>query len=279
MFLDANVFVEAGDADSQAFMVTLEMARAGKAHVSLAVTAVAPFYPYEVDGAVAMAGYGEQLAELRGVANATRDRLAALADRAGVPCVAHLLVADVETLAVQAAMLGRHADLNILGARGESADRWVWERIAESLLFDSGRALLTLPRQAEPLRANRPVAVAWNASVQAARALGEARPWLNSASEVVLLLVDPRPGETGHGEEAGADIAAHLARCGFKARVERIASAGRPAGMALQAAALDMGASLLVMGGYGHSRLREMLLGGVTRDVFAQQRLPILMAH
>ena len=106
-----------------------------------------------------------------------------------------------------------------------------------------------------------------------------AMPLLVSAQLVTVLTIDPREGPDGHGELPGADIALHLARHGVKAQIERTVSAGLPIGEALLSRAADLGADLLVMGAYGHSRAREVLLGGATRSVLRSMTVPVLMSH
>jgi hypothetical protein len=102
---------------------------------------------------------------------------------------------------------------------------------------------------------------------EAARAVGDAMPLLVSADLVTVLTIDPREGPDAHGEVPGADIAAHLARHGAKAQVERTVSAGLSVGEVLLSRVADLGADMLVMGAYGHSRARELLLGGATHTV------------
>jgi nucleotide-binding universal stress UspA family protein len=92
---------------------------------------------------------------------------------------------------------------------------------------------------------------------------------------VTVLTIDPREGPHGHGELPGADIALHLARHGVKAQIERSVSAGMPVGEVL----LSRVADLIVMGAYGHSRAREVLLGGATRSVLRSMTVPVLMSH
>ena len=100
-----------------------------------------------------------------------------------------------------------------------------------------------------------------------------------AAQSVTILVVDPRPGAAGHGELPGADIALHLARHGVKAQVETTASGGIGAGNVLLSRASDLETDLLVMGAYGHSRVRELLLGGATRTILESMTIPVLMAH
>jgi len=96
---------------------------------------------------------------------------------------------------------------------------------------------------------------------------------------VTVLTIDPREGPHGHGELPGADISLHLARHGVKVEIERTVSADLPVGEVLLSRAADLGADLLVMGAYGHSRARELLLGGATRSLLRSMTLPVLMSH
>lgn len=112
------------------------------------------------------------------------------------------------------------------------------------------------------------------------RARGQRRmPLLMSAELVTVLTIDPREGPHGHGELPGADIGLHLARHGVKAQIERTVSAGMPVGEVLLSRVADLGADLIVMGAYGHSRAREVLLGGATRSVLRSMTVPVLMSH
>ena len=104
-------------------------------------------------------------------------------------------------------------------------------------------------------------------------------PLLTAAETVTVLTIDPREGSRGHGELPGADISLHLARHGVKAEIERTVSADLPVGEVLLSRVADLGADLLVMGAYGHSRARELLLGGATRSLLRSMTLPVLMSH
>lgn len=118
--------------------------------------------------------------------------------------------------------------------------------------------------------------IGWDGSREAARAVCDAMPLLAAAAVVT---VDAEPSRTEHGEIPGADIALHLARHGVKATVERTVSAGIDVGNVLLSRASDVGADLLVMGAYAHSRVRELILGGTTRTVLETMTLPVFMAH
>jgi nucleotide-binding universal stress UspA family protein len=153
------------------------------------------------------------------------------------------------------------------------------DRRPEQVALASGRPVLIVPYAGHFDNVGRRVLIAWNATREAARAVSDAMPLLTSAELVTVLTIDPREGPHGHGELPGADIALHLARHGVKAQIERTVSAGMPVGEVLLSRVADLGADLIVMGAYGHSRAREVLLGGATRSVLRSMTVPVLMSH
>lgn len=169
-----------------------------------------------------------------------------------------------------------YADLLVLGqpGRGEAGDAPAG--FVASALIDTGRPALVVPSAGAGQRTSGKVLVGWNATPQAARAVTAALPWLRAAKQVHVLedLADPPPG--GSGE---LDIAQYLQRHGIVASVHRQRSAPAEAGDALLSFACDVDADMLVMGCYGHSRARELVLGGATRTVLETMTLPVLMAH
>jgi nucleotide-binding universal stress UspA family protein len=186
----------------------------------------------------------------------------------------------VEDLGDDALVLhSRHADLALLGRSEALAPGQVQHAAIERVLFGSGRPVLIVPGQVATATPGRRVLVAWNASREAVRAIHDALPLLGGAESVRLVAVDPVPSAAGFGPLPAADMARHLARHGLPVTAAAVASAGRETADVLLEAATDMGADMLVMGGYGHSRLSEMILGGVTRDMLSRATLPVLMAH
>ncbi len=150
----------------------------------------------------------------------------------------------------------------------------------QDLLLDSGRPVLVVPPQLQTIAIPpKRVVVAWRPTREAARAVHDAMPLLKTAEQVDVLVVDPNVGERAHGEEPGADIAAHLARHGLNVQAVMRPSLGASAGVAILDYAKHVGADLIVAGGYGHSRLRERMLGGTTRDLLHTTALPVLFAH
>ena len=172
------------------------------------------------------------------------------------------------------ARLARHFDLTILAQprerNGEDA------LMAESALLESGRPVLFVPHiQSRPPKIGR-VVVAWDGSRTAARALADAQGILEKAGAIdVVSIADPR---LGYKELPGFNITRHLARHGLNAELKRLPMSG-DIGETLLSYAADAGADMLIMGGYGHSRLREFVLGGTTRTILQSMTLPIFMSH
>ena len=181
---------------------------------------------------------------------------------------------------VDPALHARYVDLTILGQL--DPDRSEADGIGprpEHVTLASGRPILVVPYAGHFESVGRRVLIGWNATREAARAVNDAMPLLVAAEMVTVLTIDPREGPHGHGELPGADISLHLARHGVKAEIERTVSADLPIGDVLLSRAADLAADLLVMGVYGHSRARELLLGGATRSLLRSMTVPVLMSH
>lgn len=175
---------------------------------------------------------------------------------------------------------GRAADLIVLGQRDpDEIGTGAVQPRPEDVALHSGRPILVIPYAGTFEEIGWRALVGWDGSRAATRAVHDAMPLLAGASVATILTIDPQTSRQGHGGIPGVDIVPHLARHGVRAAVERASSAGIDVGNALLSRASDLGADLLVMGAYGHSRARELLLGGVTRTVLASMTLPVLMAH
>ena len=119
--------------------------------------------------------------------------------------------------------------------------------------------------------------VAWDGGREAARAVNDAMPMLERAKSVVVLTVNPKKRD--HGQEPGADIALHLARHGIKVEAQHLEVRDMSVADTILSRMADQGIDLLVMGAYGHSRIREWVMGGTTRQIFANMTVPVLMSH
>jgi nucleotide-binding universal stress UspA family protein len=178
------------------------------------------------------------------------------------------------------ALHARYADLAILGQLDPADEAMAMTRPRpERVALACGRPILVIPYAGHFEAVGRRVLVGWDASREATRAVADAMPFLAAAETVSVLAIDPYEGPGEHGPWPGADISLHLARHGVKPSVERTVSAGVPAGDVLLSRAADLGADLLVIGAYGHSRARELLLGGVTRTILRSMTLPVLLSH
>jgi nucleotide-binding universal stress UspA family protein len=176
------------------------------------------------------------------------------------------------------ALHARYTDLTILGQLDPDQPDEIRPR-PEQVTLISGRPILVVPYVGNFADAGRRVVIGWNPSREAARAVNDSMPLLTTADTVTVLTIDPREGPHAHGELPGADISLHLARHGVKVEIERTVSADLPVGEVLLSRVADLGADLLVMGAYGHSRARELLLGGATRSLLRSMTLPVLMSH
>ncbi len=168
---------------------------------------------------------------------------------------------------------GRIFDLIVIGRPGAASSEPNRSTL-EAALFESGRPLLIAPPRA-PATLGTVVAIAWNGSLETARSIAFAMPFLKLARDVPVMTV---PGLKLPGP-SDADIARALRRHGIPARVVAVADAGRPPARALLEMAASFGADLMIKGGYTQSRLRQLIFGSVTNDILTEAELPVLMAH
>jgi nucleotide-binding universal stress UspA family protein len=149
--------------------------------------------------------------------------------------------------------------------------------IIEAALFQSGRPVMVVPYiQRAGLKLDR-IMVCWDGGRTAARAIGDAVPFLARAKAIDIIIVATEQGRKD--ELPGADMGQHLARHGVKVEVKRLVAGDTDVPNLLLSHAADSAADLMVMGGYGHSRLREFILGGTTRAILQSMTLPVLMSH
>jgi nucleotide-binding universal stress UspA family protein len=178
-----------------------------------------------------------------------------------------------------AAVHARYADVAIMTRPSDGPGVELREEVIEGVLFHSGRPALIAPPGWRGTGIGKRVVVAWDASREATRALSEAKSILQTAEQITVLTVDAKPKMFGHGDQPGANIAAHLSRRGLPSEVRNVDSMGRSASAAIMEEAQALNADLVVMGGYAHSRLRELVFGGATRELLRTATVPLLMAH
>jgi nucleotide-binding universal stress UspA family protein len=208
-------------------------------------------------------------------AKAAVERFEASAKAAGVSAETRILEASLGSGATLFGSIARRFDLAVVGQaqREHGASE---ELLIEAALFESGRPLVVVPYiQKNGVRLDR-VIVCWDGGRTAARAIADAMPILERAKAVdVVIVAEERKQE----EITGAHMTQHLARHGIRASAKRTARGDISIENVILSYAADAGADFLVMGGYGHSRLREFILGGVTRGILASMTLPVLMSH
>ncbi len=179
-----------------------------------------------------------------------------------------------------AALHARYSDLTICGAPHTEGMYGNLPNLAEDLVMQTGGPVLVVPGELKSDDIGTSIVVGWDASREAARAVHDGLDFLTNAKQTVVVSANPRSGESAgtHGEAVGADLGVLLARHGVKVEA-RAVKAHKSAGEILLDAVDSEGADLLVMGAYGHSRVREMVLGGVTRHILAHPKVAVLMSH
>ncbi|HYM73065.1 MAG TPA: universal stress protein [Stellaceae bacterium] len=175
--------------------------------------------------------------------------------------------------------LGRLYDLVIVGQDNPDAESVAPRMLPEDLVQALGRPVLVIPYAGEFADFDRHVLVAWSGTREAARALYDAMFLLERADAVTVLEVDPPGSAPGQADLAAADVVAALKRRGIAAAAVQTVSDGTPVADVILSRAADLTADLVVMGAYGHSRLRELVMGGVSRSIFQQMTVPVLMSH
>ena len=181
---------------------------------------------------------------------------------------------DFGVLSARVVEQARCADLFIATRPYGETDAAVWPDLVEAVLFGSGRALLLVPPGRHRQGPIQTVLVAWNGSREAARALREGLAFIEQAARTVVLVVDP-PTDT----MPWVEVEGHLARHGVVAEVVTAESQDRRVADVILDEARSISADLVIMGGYGHTRLRERVFGGATRDMLTASESPLLVAH
>lgn len=174
---------------------------------------------------------------------------------------------------------GRYADLIVLGQYEDDQANDTTPDFIGRVIMGSGRPVLVIPYAGNFKTIGERPMVSWNASREAARAVSAAMPLLRAAKDVQVTSFNARPGRGGHGDVPGADIATYMARHGVKANVSGASSKEVDIGSQILSRADDFQSDLIVMGGYGHSRAFEFVMGGATRTLLESMTVPVLFAH
>ena len=284
MFKDILVpYVNAGSEQAPA-AAAMALAEAFDAHVAMLVTIDVP-PPMPSDwGAMAYDIYARLHEEARKRADERVEVLRGKFAHSVVPF--DIRTAEAVSLHPQnaAALQARYADLTVLPAMSrDGTDNMFVHDYFHDILRHSGRPVLVVPEGHTATLPPKRAVIAWKPTREASRAVADAMPLLHKADAVDVLVIDPAVGESahggGHGCEPGADIAVHLARHGLRVEVVTRPRMNFSVAYAVLDYARMVGADLIVAGGYGHSRLREAMLGGTTRELLQTTHLPVLFSH
>jgi nucleotide-binding universal stress UspA family protein len=277
MIKDILVNLAPGEARDPAAEYAISAASTLEAHLAGVAFIYDPVVPATVMGNGIPADLIEsQRVESEKGARAAATRFEAAAKREGLSFETHQLDASAAGAADRFGKLARRFDLAIVG-QPQPDSPVTQDLVLETSLFDTGRPVLAVPYIQKGGLALERVMVCWDGGRAAARAIGDAMPLLTHAKAVELAIFS---GERGKQDEIpGADMGQHLARHGLKVTVNRIPLGDVDVADAILSHAADSNADLLVMGGYGHSRLREFILGGATRGVLQAMTVPVLMSH
>jgi nucleotide-binding universal stress UspA family protein len=276
MIKDAIVNLTVGAARDAAADYAISLSRAFGAHLCGISFAYEVAVPGTIFGRVAVDLIQAQRAASHKAARTAVGHFETTARAAGVSAQSQLLEAGVAAAADTFGRLARCFDLAVV-AQAEPEQLPDRDLIVEAALFGSGRPVLIVPYiQQEGFKLDH-VTACWDGSRHAARAIADAMPFLTRAGAVEIVVVADDGGKID--EIDGADIAHHLARHGLKVELHRIVAGDLDIANTILSHAADAGTDLIVMGGYGHARLREFVLGGATRGILRSMTVPTLMAH
>lgn len=276
---DVLAIVAEAEQDEPAIALAEAVAKAFDAHLAAAFLTPLPDEPLAYEPTVVAGVWAELLNRARADAEAQRQHIQARLAKLSRPSDLRAAEALSRDLGRVAAVHARYADVAVVARPWEGPGADAREEVIEGILFHSGRPTLIAPPDWRGDRIGQKVLLAWDASREATRALADSGPLLAGASRITVLTIDAKPKMFGHGEAPGANIAAHLSRRGVKADVRNVDGMGRTAARAILDEAASIDADLVVMGAYAHSRLREMVFGGATRDMLRAANVPVLMAH
>ena len=278
MFKDVLVNLSVADGRDPACDYAVSVVTAFNAHLSGIAFAYDPAVPAIAGGCeVMLPGWiEEERAKATERAKAATAKFETAARREGLSAELRVLDATVHKAPNLFAHIARRFDLSIV-QQSDPEQPGHENAIITAALFDSGRPVLIVPYiQTDGLRLNR-VMVCWDGSRNAARAIADAQPFLTRAKAIELVTVVS--ADIKSDEVRDADIARHLARHYSKVGVNNITATDLHVPNAILSHAADTSADFIVMGGYGHSRLREFVLGGATRGMLATMTIPTLMSH
>jgi nucleotide-binding universal stress UspA family protein len=275
---DIMAIVLSTEADEPVLAAAEVLSNAHNAHVSAMLVRFArqSAYGFDTVGAAAAVGaWSEPLAIVTRDIDDEHVRLMRRLERFSRPVrieqVEYMEGAGTDLAGVQS----RRANLTILLQPRQAPSAPLRTAMFERILFESGRPVLLVPPTWRQKTLGRTILVAWDGSREATRAIADAQPLLTACDNVFLVTID----KDSRGGLAITDIAAHLRRLGLRCQQRTVSGSDRDTSTALLEECAAVGADLIIMGGYGHSRLQEKLFGGVTQSLLATSPTPLLMSR
>lgn len=273
------VHIAEGEAGDRRLSVAADLAEAHGARL-IGLSTVAQPTPVLIEGSAAAAGvWADQAAEYETEAKGVADAFLAAMLRRGVEAEARIAPGFEDNAGGALGLNARYADLSVIGGRDGVISRALADALVDGALFDSGRPTLAIPAAGASGAIGKRPMLAWDGGAQAARAARDALPFLIAAEHVRVCVAKTYFGMGRHGDEPGADVARWLAGHGVAVEVEVVETGSSSVADALADAAKRGGCDLIVMGGFGHSRLRESIFGGVTAALLESPPIPLLLAH
>jgi nucleotide-binding universal stress UspA family protein len=276
MIKDLVVNLAVGADRDPAARFAISIAAAFQAHIAGIAFAYDPaISPTVLDG-LSAGWIDAQRAENLAAAQTATERFEEAVRRESVSAEHRIVESSLGAAPNRFARIARHFDLAVVGQTAPDL-ALPEDLLIEAALFQSGRPTVVVPYiEKDALKLDH-VLVCWDHSRNAARAVADALPFLARSKKVEIVMVTRDDGK--YDDLPGAGIAEHLARHGLNVELKRLIAPDLDVANAILSHAADTGADFIVMGGYGHSRLREFILGGATYGMLQSMTVPVLMAH
>ncbi len=279
-FRDILAIVPAGESDEHVVAFAQQLAQSSQGHLQVLLVAWRVDVSVLIEGvSLAPAVWQEQVQEAEEKLETRRRSLDARLKQSFPNSAVETLLVAADDARTKVARYARYMDIAVIGRPAREVFGDPHTPLIEGALFGSGRPLVVVPPGWTPTPAGLRIAIGWNGSREAARAVDDAGPFLAHAKHVGVISIDSDPQQAAEGQGPGAEFGAHLARRGITPELRRVKPAGRSEAAAMLDEVSALGADMLVMGGYGRSRFAEMVFGGMTRQMLRSAAVPLFLAH
>lgn len=266
------------DEDEPALAAAEIIAERAKGSVRALLVEVEPQPVLAADGGVSGFAWAEMLDAARAQFRGDKSKLDLRVKRSTTPMTSSEMTTLLSVVGADVAVEARCADLSVI-LRPDGGMDGVRTSMFEGALFGSGRPVMVIPPRWTRQRIGANILIAWNGKREAARALADAAPFLQGGAKITIASVDVGKVSRDLAAATGEQVVAHLRRRGLGAELRELDNLDGSEALALFAEARALEADLIVMGGYGRSRMREFVFGGVTREALKSAPLPLFMSH